>query len=254
MMKTQKWIMLMMVAALFVAGCEKRDPAKSAKETDNKTPAPAAKADPAAPAGQVALKIMLPQERFDGTPLSPKDEPNMEERKPRGYRRPQFYVPIGTVNLSQGKTVTASEEPFVGELKQIVDGNAELTDETTLDLHSGPVWVTIDLGKECEIFAVLMWHLDRGVIEIAMRDVIVETADDKDFTTNHHILFNNDHNGSLKKGHGKGSDKQYLETYEGKLVDAKGTKGRYVRFWSNGNTWDDYTYWIEAMVFGRAVK
>ncbi|MBT7170639.1 MAG: hypothetical protein HN909_02590, partial [Phycisphaerales bacterium] len=71
---------------------------------------------------------------------------------------------------------------------------------------------------------------------------------------NHHILFNNDHNGSLKKGHGKGSDKQYLETYEGKLVDAKGTKGRYVRFWSNGNTWDDYTYWIEAMVFGRAVK
>ena len=204
-----------------------------------------------APTGMAALDVTLPKQRIDGTPQPPKGEPNMETSKPKGYTRPAFYVPSGTINLAKGKTVTVSEEPMVGELSQIVDGNAESTDETTLDLDFGPAWVVVDLGKECEIFAVLMWHRHSNIY--VFHDVIVEVSSDPDFLTSN-VLFNNDHDGSLGKGYEKGHDKQYIETYEGKLVDAKGTKGRYVRFWSNGNHYDGSNYWIEAMVFGRAVK
>ncbi|MBT3277810.1 MAG: hypothetical protein HN909_02585 [Phycisphaerales bacterium] len=286
MMKTQKWIMLMMVAALFVAGCEKRDPAKSAKDVADKAgeikmadnadakvadkiddkadakvaddapapnpePKPAPKPEPKpSAAGQVELKIALPVERIDGTPLPPQGEPNMETSKPVGYTRPAFYVPSGTINLALGKTVTVSDEPLGAELSQIVDGNAESTQETTLDFGSAPAWVVVDLGKECEIFAILMWHSHSNIY--VFRDVIVEVSNDPDFLSSE-VLFNNDHDGSLGKGHKKGTDKQYVETYEGKLIDAKGVKGRYVRFWSNGNTADKSNYWIEAQVFGRAL-
>ncbi|MBT3277808.1 MAG: hypothetical protein HN909_04160 [Phycisphaerales bacterium] len=204
-----------------------------------------------APTGMAALDVTLPKQRIDGTPQPPKGEPNMETSKPKGYTRPAFYVPTGTINLAKGKTVTVSEEPMVGEISQIVDGEAESTDETTLDLDSGPAWVVVDLGKECEIFAILMWHRHSNIY--VFRDVIIEVSNDMDFL-DATVLFNNDHDGSLGKGYEKGHDKQYIETYEGKLVDAKGTKGRYVRFWSNGNHYDGSNYWIEAMVFGRAVK
>jgi hypothetical protein len=34
------------------------------------------------------------------------------------------------------------------------------------------------------------------------------------------------------------------------LVDGRGTKGRYVRLWSNGNTSVDANHYIEVEVFG----
>ena len=190
---------------------------------------------------------------IDGQILQPPaGEPNMEASKPKGWTRPNFFVPKDVTNIALGKEVTVSDEPSNGDVATIVDGIAESFDDDTLDLGFGPVWVTVDLGKQCEIFAVLMWHKHNNIF--AFRDVIVETADDKDFIMNKNVLFNNDHDGSLGKGHPKGTDKQYLETYEGKLLDAKGVRGRYVRFWSNGNTADSSTYWLEAQVFGRAVK
>ena len=200
--------------------------------------------------GYVELAIALPSQRCCGTPHPPaKTEPNMEPAKPAHYRRPRFYAPEGTTNLALGKDVTASEEPMMGELAQLVDGNAEATDDTILDLDSGPAWVTVDLGKPCEVFAVLSWQRHNNLF--AFRDVVIETADDKDFATNRQILFNNDHDGSLGKGHGKGANTQYLENYQGKLVDARGIKARYVRFWSNGNSHDASNYWTEINIFGR---
>ena len=35
---------------------------------------------------------------------------------------------------------------------------------------------------------------------------------------------------------GLGSDREYVETYEGKLIDGKGIEARYLRFYSNGST------------------
>src|SRR3712207_8442221 len=45
---------------------------------------------------------------------------------------------------------------------------------------------------------------------------------------------NNDHDNTSKLGAGK--EKEYIEVAEGRLIDPKGVKGRYVRLWSNGNT------------------
>ncbi len=236
------------------AAAAKADPERAAKEAALQT----AYEKASIAAGLVKLEIKLPKRGWAGEgPQPPRlvrcREPNVEFVTPWWKRRPAFYVPKGTVNLAKGAAVTVSEEPMVGEVSQIVDGETEQIDDNLIDLDSGPCWVTVDLEKRCEIFAIVMWHrFNRS--QWVFRDVIVETADDKDFITNKRILFNNDHDGSLGKGHGVGTDWQYVETYEGKLVDAKGIKARYVRFWSNGNVFDESTYWIEAQVFGRTVK
>jgi len=41
-------------------------------------------------------------------------------------------------------------------------------------------------------------------------------------------VFNNDHDNT--SGLGAGKDKEYIETFDGKLFDPKGVKARYVAF------------------------
>ena len=67
----------------------------------------------------------------------------------------------------------------------------------------------------------------------------------KDVTT----IFDND--GGNELGLGAGKDQDYIESYQGKLIDAKGVKGRYVRLYSNGNTTDKLNHYIEVEVFGK---
>ena len=66
--------------------------------------------------------------------------------------------------------------------------------------------------------------------------VIVQVADGPDFTPAQNVrtLFNNDVEN--KAGLGIGNNREYFETNEGKLIDAKGAKARYVRLYSNGST------------------
>jgi len=45
-----------------------------------------------------------------------------------------------------------------------------------------------------------------------------------------------------------------VETAEGKLIDAKGVQGRYVRLYSNGNSNNDLTHYIEVEVYGKPVR
>ena len=52
-------------------------------------------------------------------------------------------------------------------------------------------------------------------------------------------------------GLGAGKDRPYIETYQGKLIDAKGAKGRYVRLYSKGNTTSKMNHYIEVEVFGK---
>ena len=49
-------------------------------------------------------------------------------------------------------------------------------------------------------------------------------------------------------------DYEYIETYEGRLIDAKGVKGRYVRLYSNGNTSSDMNHYIEVEVYATPAK
>ena len=62
-------------------------------------------------------------------------------------------------------------------------------------------------------------------------------------------IFNNDFKGEL--GAGAGKDLNYVETYQGKLIDAKGANGRYVRLYSNGNTTNKLNDYIEVEVWGK---
>jgi hypothetical protein len=82
--------------------------------------------------------------------------------------------------------------------------------------------------------------------------VIAQVADDADFTTNVVTLFNNDIDNSV--GQGAGKDMHYVDTNEGKLIDAKGVQARYVRMYSNGSNNNDFNHYIEIAVYGKPIK
>ena len=198
--------------------------------------------------GVIPLPIELPPAVFTGTPTNLKVE-NLE--KPLGKPRPTFFVPAGTKNVALGKKVTSSDSfPIIGELPQITDGDARATDGSWVELGPFEQHVTIDLGAPHELSAILLWHFHKQ--PRVYFDVVVQTADDPDFVTNVKTLFNNDIDNSL--GLGTGTDKHYIDTSEGKLIDAKGTKARFVRMYSNGNNQNDMNHYIEASIFGRPVN
>jgi len=196
----------------------------------------------------VPIDIKLPKPMFIGTPQN-MQVPNLE--KPLGKPRPPFLAPEGTKNVALGKTISSTdEEPIIGEIAMITDGDKEAGDGSFVELGPFTQHVTIDLQEKHNIYAIVMWHFHKQ--PSVYFDVIVQTADDPDFITNVHTLFNNDHDNS--SGMGVGKDLHYVETAEGKLVDAKVTQGRYVRFYSNGNTNNDLNHYIELEVYGKPIK
>jgi hypothetical protein len=192
------------------------------------------------------VEIQLPKPMFDGTPRNLR-MPNLE--RPRGLR-PPFLAPVGTTNVALGKPVSSREEPVIGSLNAITDGDKEATEGSFVELGPGPQYVTIDLQEQCEIEAVLVWHYHQWARVYA--DVVVQVSDDPAFKTGVRTIFNNDTSGSL--GLGAGKDLSYVETYEGKLIEGKGARGRYVRLFSDGNSHDDLNHYIEVEVYGRPVK
>lgn len=196
-------------------------------------------------ANLVPLPIELPKPMFVGTPKNIRTA-NLEPQT--GERRPPFLAPAGAVNVALGKDVTASdEEPVIGEIEMIVDGDKEGADGSFVELGPGVQYVQIDLGAKHEIYAVVAWHFHAQAR--VYRDVIVKVADDPDFLTNVTTVFNNDHDNS--SGNGIGADKEYIETNDGKLFDCKGIQARYVRLYSNGSTSNDLNHYIEVEVYGK---
>lgn len=196
----------------------------------------------------VPIDIKLPRAVFIGTPQDTR-VPNLE--KPLGRERPPFLAPEGTKNVAAGKPVSSSDsEPIIGELSYITDGDKEASDGSYVELGPLKQHVTIDLGGLYEIYAVVVWH--HHMQAQVYFDVVVQVADDADFIDNVRTVFNNDIDNSA--GFGIGKDMHYTETNEGKLVDAKGVKARYVRLYSNGNTSDDLNRYTEVEVYGRPVE
>ena len=199
-------------------------------------------------ADEVPLKIDLPRPLFVGTPR-PLKLANLE--KPRTGRRPEIMVPAGTVNLSQDKPVTASDSlPVIGELELITDGDKAGSDGTYVEFGPGVQWVQIDLETRAKIAAIVVWHFHSQAR--AYHDVIVQVSDDPEFKKDVKTIFNNDDNNSA--GMGAGSDPAYIETYEGRLIEANGATGRYVRLYSNGNTSDELNHYVEVEVYGQPAK
>lgn len=194
------------------------------------------------------LQISLPKPMFVGTPRNIRT-PNLETitGKPRG----PFLVPAGTVLLSGGKPVRSSDpEPVIGEIAFVTDGKKSGEDGYYVELGPMLQWVQIDLGKAQEIQAVVAWHYHSQAR--VYRDVVVQVADDKDFVSGVTTVFNNDHDNS--SGLGAGRDKEYIETFDGKLFDGKGVKARYVRLYSAGNTSNDMNHYVEVEVYGLPAK
>jgi len=198
--------------------------------------------------GKEVLKLQLPKPMFVGTPKNIRT-PNLEmiTGKPRG----PFLVPVGTVLLSAGKPVTASDkEPVIGEIAFVTDGKKSGEDGYYVELGPMLQWVQIDLGKSQELQAILAWHYHSQAR--VYRDVVVQVSDDKDFISGVTAVFNNDHDNT--SGLGAGKDKEYIETFDGKLFDPKGVKARYVRLYSGGNTSNDMNHYVEVEVYGLPAK
>ena len=197
---------------------------------------------------KIKLEIELPKALFTGTPV-PVNVPNVEP--PRKGKRPDFMVPAGLANVARGKTVTASDSaPIIGELELLTDGDKEGSDGSYVEFGPGTQWAQVDLGSAQEIFAIVLWHYHaQGRV---YHDVIVQVSEDASFITGVTTLYNNDTDNS--SGRGIGKDFSYVETNEGRLIDARGVKARYIRGYSRGNTSNDLNHYVEVEVYGRPAK
>ena len=194
-----------------------------------------------------------------GTPWVPQPYPQLEPfaNKPRS----PIAVPDGCDKLlSRGCKVTSSnpEEPLIGELSYITDGVKEIDFSTFVEVGYWRQWVQIDLGYECEIHAVCIWHDQLS----AHRDVICQISNDPEFIDGVVTVFNNDYDNSAKLGVGK--DMEFISTAWGRPFAVDAVKGRYVRCYSNGSVRSNSTgngnsvtavnRYTEIEVFGRPLK
>ncbi len=197
----------------------------------------------------VPLALKLPAPAFKGTPkdvqLSSYVEPLSD--KPRA----PMMVPPGLKNVAAGKKITSSDKNATAStLEKILDGDKEATDESIIFLRKGTQWVQLDLGAPQEVFAILVWHAHNSAK--VYHDIIVQAADDADFLENVRTIYNNDQDNT--SGLGVGTDREYFETHEGRLMNAKGVKARYLRFYSKGSTESALNEYTEIEVYGRAAQ
>ena len=196
-----------------------------------------------ATAADVPLKVEVPKPLFAGTPR-PISLANLE---PANTKRPDIMVSADVKLLSKGKKVTSSDSlPVIGELSFITDGDKTGIDGAYVELGPNTQWVQVDLGSTAKIAAVAVWHFHSQAR--VYHDVVIQISDDAEFKKGVTTIFNTDDDNSSKLG--KGSDKSYVETNNGRVIDAKNTAGRYVRLYSNGNTSDELNHYCEVEVFG----
>ena len=190
------------------------------------------------------LEIEVPKANIIGTP-APIKSMNLEPKAPR----PKIEVPDGVTNVALGKPVTSSDDfPLIGELEYVTDGDKTAAEGTAVELMNGLQWVQIDLEKECEIYAIAMWHFHQQ--ERVYHDVIVQVSNDPEFLTGVTTVYNNDFDNSAKKG--KGENLPYIETNNGKVIVVNPpVKARYIRLFSNGNTTNDMNHYTEIEVYGK---
>ena len=208
--------------------------------TSSDSDAPTASAD-----GMMPLTTKIPPELIEGTP-QPIKVPGLIRA---ATSAPTLMVPEGTTLLSAGKKVTGSDDfPIIGELEYITDGDKGAGEGYFVELMDGAQWIQIDLEAPADLSAIWVWRYHSQ--KRAYHDLIIRVSNDPEFESGGATLFNNDYDNSA--GLGKGSDKPYVESRFGKLIDAKGKNAQYVRLYSNGNTANDMNHYIEVEVFGVA--
>jgi hypothetical protein len=206
---------------------------------------------PAATADRVPLILDLPRAAFVGTPPNDLQTNSYTEAYDPNKTRPPMMVPPGLKNLAPGSKLACSVTNVTPEtLAKLTDGDKDAYDESVVFLRRGRQYVQMDLGSPQELFAIVIWHA-HNMLKV-YHDVVVQVSDDADFKQSVCVLFNNDQDNT--SGLGVGTDREYFETREGKLIDAKGVKVRYLRFYSNGSTNGALNEYTEIEVYGRPPK
>jgi len=203
----------------------------------------------------VPIKFGYAKPVFVSGSMAIKGTQNLEPHR-EGRPYPPILVPKGCDQLlsRECKVTSSNLFPIRGKLSMVTDGIKDdyLQDfeywfwYTRLVLGEGLYWIQIDLGEQNEIYAVCVWHAIRLAV---FKDVVVLISDDPDFVDGVVTVFNNDLDNTV--GFGKGKDFEYLETNEGRPIPANGTKGRYVRCYSNGPYNRGGNMYVQVEVFGR---
>jgi hypothetical protein len=195
------------------------------------------------------LPLVLPKSVALGTPRPMKIN-NLEpvSKNPRVLPK----VPADAVNLAKGCNVTSSaREAAAGDFSYLTDGDKGGEEGFEVELPRGAHWVQIDLAKKAEISAIVLWHFHRE--RRVYFNVIVQVSDDASFKKDVTTVYNNDAESEL--GFGKGKDYCYYESNEGRVMAVSpAVKGRYVRFYSKGNSAGPSNDYIEAEVWGVPAK
>jgi hypothetical protein len=195
------------------------------------------------------LPLVLPKSVALGTPRPMKIN-NLEpvSKNPRVLPK----VPADAVNLAKGCNVTSSaREAAAGDFSYLTDGDKGGEEGFEVELPRGAHWVQIDLAKKAEISAIALWHFHRE--RRVYFNVIVQVSDDASFKKDVTTVYNNDSENEL--GLGKGKDFCYYESNEGRVMAVSpAVKGRYVRFYSKGNSAGPSNDYIEAEVWGVPAK
>jgi hypothetical protein len=196
----------------------------------------------------VPIPLVLPPPHHAPTPRRYRPRPTLETFQ---KSRPPLLAPKGTTNVALGKPVTASDPaPIIGENAWVTDGNKARPEDAFVEYGPGLQWVQIDLLRPHVLYAIAVWHFyaeDR-----VYHDVVVQVSDDPDFIGGVRTIFNNDFDNSSGLGVGKGLE--YIESHLGRLIDAKGVTGRYVRLYSRGNTSNDQSQYVEVEVYGKPAE
>ena len=246
------------VVAVALSACGPSGDKKSESGSSSGGASATASADPAAPPAGIPEsdlkeeKPEYPKPMFIGTPVPTGAIKNLETPDPEAVKkRLNFKIPKDATNVALKKKVTSSDAlPIIGTLDLVTDGDTDGSDGSYVELSPGKQWVQIDLAADYKIWKLLVWHFHKQTA--VYFDVVVQISDDPDFKKDVTTVFNNDIDNEL--GLGKGADKNYVETNHGRLIDAQGAKGRYVRLWSKGNSANEMNHYIEVSVYGSPVK
>jgi len=198
-------------------------------------------------ADTTVLQLEFPPPKVTSTP-APIRLPHLEMPN---VDAPEIMIPADVTNVAAGKTVTSSDSwPIIGELDMVTDGDKESEDGYYVELGEMLQWIQVDLEAPTEIHGIGLWHFHAQ--PRAYIDVVIQVSNDPEFNDGVITVFNSDHDDS--SGLGRGSDPAYVEKNHGRLIPGNKAVGRYVRFYSNGNTSDGLNHYIEVEVFGRSAE
>ena len=149
-----------------------------------------------------------------------------------------------TGNLAAGKLLSSSAE--FANMPYATDGDSSNTFNYADSYpNDGPQWVQLDLGAPYDLNHINLWHFYGD--ERAYHDVVVQLSNTHDFSSGVITVYNNDRDNSA--GLGAGNDWEYAESSSGLSLAFAPVNARYVRFYSNGNTYNSSNHYVEIEVY-----